>query len=79
MEEAGGNQFEGSLAFAGTPSAIGDINAVPPASDHFRDDLRRILQVCVDDHDSITPGSLQARGHGRLLAEIPGEFEDLNP
>ena len=43
------------------------------------DDLRRILQIGIHDHDSMASGMFQASGHSHLMAKISGEGHDTHP
>ena len=47
--------------------------ALAPFRKHPRDFLRRVLQIGVNDDDGIPRRVIQARAHGRLMAEVPGE------
>ena len=79
MEQAGGHELEPRLTFPGPPSSVGDVDTLPPPLHHFQDHLGWVLKVGVGDHDGIAPGGGQAGRHGRLLAEVAGEFDHLHP
>jgi hypothetical protein len=52
-----------------------DVIAAAPRSDHVRNVLGRILQIGVDDDDSVSIGGVQTGAHRHFLAEIAGKIE----
>ena len=66
-------EAEPSESLLGPAASLGPnhLAALFPALDHLRNDLRRILQVAVHEHDSVGLGVCQPRRQGRLMAEIP--------
>ena len=44
--------------------------AFAPGIDHLGDELGRVLQVGIDDHDGVAVGVVEARTHGSFLAEV---------
>jgi len=72
----GGDFFEPAFTFALEALGIDHVIAVAPLFDQLRDQLRRVLQVCVDDDCRITVAVIQARGEGDLLAEVAAQFYD---
>ena len=53
--------------------------ALPPAPEKLRDDLGRVLQVGVHDHDRVAVRVVHARGDRQLVAEVAREREQLDP
>jgi len=45
--------------------------ALPPLGHHVGDDLRRVLQVPINQHHTTAGGMVNAGRDGRLMAEIP--------
>src|SRR5439155_23642586 len=64
----------------GSAGALGqdDLRPIAPLFDKLRDNFRRILEVAVDENDAIAPRVLQSRGHGRLVAEVPRQLDQLD-
>ena len=69
----GGKLFEDRLPLALEPLAVGDVRAVLPGLHKLRDDLRRILQIHVDDDERIATGRVHAGRDGELVAKVAGE------
>src|SRR5690348_9466738 len=71
--------LENAFAISSGAFCVGDIVALTPVFDQFQYQLRRILQICVDHHDSITLCTIQARSQGNLFSEIPAQVNDGYP
>ena len=46
--------------------------------DHFPDQFRRVLKVCIHDDDGIGTGVIKARCHCRLVTKIAGKLNDAD-
>ena len=55
------------------------ITALLPQTDKFQDQCRRLLQVYIHGHHSITARVGQACRHGRFLAEIARQVDQADP
>ena len=49
---------------------------VAPVLEAGRDELRRVLEVGVEDRDDLAARPREARRHGRLVAEVAREADD---
>ncbi|MGC4122747.1 MAG: hypothetical protein QM765_50880 [Myxococcales bacterium] len=54
-----------------------DLRALPPLGEQLRDELGRVLQVAVHQHDDVALGVGQPRRHRRLQAEVARQADDL--
>jgi hypothetical protein len=65
----------------GAAGALGEHHLEPlgPPLDQLRDQLRRILQVPVEQHHAPPGGEMHAGGDGRLVPEIPRQVDRLDP
>ena len=72
---AGGELFEQRFALTLQALSIDDIRAPLPLLHHLRNQLRRVLQVDVDDDERAAAGGVHAAGYGELMAKIAGEGE----
>jgi len=79
IEEPRRPQFEGALPLAAAAHRIHDVKPGLPAFDHRRDQLRRVLQIRVDQHDRVTARDVQPRRRRELMSEIPREPHDDEP
>jgi hypothetical protein len=70
VEQAESDPAHAALA---PPAALAQhhLVALAPLLDHVRDDLRRVLQVAVDEDDALSARRMHARRHGRLMTKIP--------
>ena len=66
--------FQQGLALAMCALCVYHIIPILPFMDQFRYQLRWVLQVCVNNHNSITGGLMQARSQGNLLAEVTAQI-----
>ncbi|MPN02758.1 hypothetical protein SDC9_149974 [bioreactor metagenome] len=57
--------------------AVDDVRAVFPHLDHLRNQLRRVLQIDVDDDQSTALCRIHTAGHRELVAKVAGEREYL--
>jgi hypothetical protein len=79
VEPARGGDLEARLAGARLAHRVDDVGAASPGGQHLRDQLRRVLEVGVDHHDDVAAGVLQPGAERRLVAEVAGEHDDLDP
>ncbi len=70
VEKFCGEKLEGGLARPGAALTVGDVGAVFPGGHHFDDDLGRVLQVGIDEHDHIALRHIQAGGDGGLVPKL---------
>ena len=59
------------------PHTVNDVVAFLPLLHELRDQLRRVLQVGVDDHDGVAARRQHARRNGVLIPEIAAEADEL--
>ena len=72
-----GRQAPGEgLGLPRNPRAEHDVVAFPPTGEKGGDDLRRMLQVGVDDHHHVSARVVDAGGERRLLPEVPRQVQD---
>ena len=60
------------------PLRVDDIEPIAPACDHLRYQLRRILQVAVNDDDRVTRGRLHSRQGGHRLTKPARKAQHLD-
>jgi hypothetical protein len=58
--------------------AVNHVITVAPLSKEGMHQLRRVLQVRVDDNDRLAPGVIQARGNGDFLAKVSTQLDHRN-
>ena len=75
IEPARRRQLEPGLPGAVVPHPVDHVRALAPVLEHFRDQLRRILEVAVNHHDRIPARVLKTCGYRRLMAEVPRKVE----
>ena len=75
VEAARGDELEARLAAAHPPLGDHHVDPLPPALHELRDDLGRVLQVAVDDHDGVAAGVVEAGGDRELVAERAREVQ----
>ena len=68
-----GELFENGFPLALQALAVRDVRAAFPCLHKLRDDLRRILQIHIDDHKRIAARRIHAGRDGKLMAEVAGE------
>ena len=79
VEEGRAQSAEEGLALAPAPYRVHDVVLFAPARDQLRDDLGRVLQVAVHDHDRLAGRPIEARRDGDLVPEVSRERQDLVP
>src|SRR4051794_20948730 len=72
VEEPGADYLEAGLTEPAHPLAVDHLMAFPPPCYHLSDQLRRILQIGVDDDHGVAGGMLQTGGYRDLMSEIAG-------
>ena len=59
---------------------VGHVKALAPGLDEGGDDLRRVLQIGIDDNHRLAAGGVvEACGEGDFLAEIAAEIDHRHP
>jgi len=76
VEEPRGPNLEAALALAFAAHGIYHVEAGLPALDHRRNQLGRILQIRIDQHDRIAARDVESRGRRELMAEVAREPHD---
>ena len=79
VKEEGGQPLHERLALALLADAVDDLVALAPKADEFGHDLRRILQVGVDDDGGPAAGVVQAGGRRHLVAEVARQGQQAYP
>ena len=79
IEAVRGPQLHPALAGAAAADGVHDLVALPPERDHLEHDLGRVLEVAVDDHDRVAVGEVEPGRDRQLVAEVPGQEEELDP
>ena len=76
VERARRRLLEPALLRAAATPHQHDIVAFLPGANHVRDELRRILQVGVDDDDRVAVRVVETRAHRHFLAEVARQVDD---
>ncbi len=76
VEQPRGEELEPRLAFAFGAHGVDHLVAFAPLGDQIGDDLRRVLQVGVDDDDGVAARVIHPGGDRNLVAEVPRKVED---
>ena len=66
----GGQLFKQRFALALEALAVDDIAALLPAPHHHRDELRRVLQIHIDDDPRSALCRVHTAGHRGLMAKV---------
>lgn len=72
----GGEQLESRLSRPSPTNAVSDVDTGAPTSDEFPNELRGILQISIDQNDSVAHGMLEASRQRFPVAEISGESDN---
>jgi hypothetical protein len=78
VERLGGGDLPGGLAAAREAAGVDHVVALAPFRHHVGDQLGRVLEVGVDQHDRVAARGIDAGGQGRLVAEIARQRDDLD-
>jgi short-subunit dehydrogenase len=78
VKSFGGPALERTFSIAVLTLAVHHVVAVLPALDHLGDDLRRVLQVGVDEYNGLAACIPHSRGDGGLVAEVTRQFDDAD-
>src|SRR6185369_8292091 len=78
VEQRGSGLLDPAFALSTRAYRVGDVVPLGPYLEQLRDKLRRILQVCVDDHDDVALTVVEASGESNLLSEVAGQVNDRN-
>ena len=70
--------FKKCLTFPSFTLGVDDIETVLPFRDQIRDQLRRVLQISIDDHHCIAFRLMQTCSHRDLLAEVTTQVQNCN-
>lgn len=76
VEPFGRGQLEARLALPLLTHRVDHVGPLRPEPDHVSDQLRRILEVCVEHGHRLAPGVLEPGGQRGLVAEVAREVDD---
>ena len=79
VEGVGGPEFHAALPGAPAADGVHHLVALAPKRDHLEHHLRRILQIAIDQDDSVALNEVEPRRDRELVAEVPGQKEELDP
>ena len=78
VKRGGGEIFNESRRLILCADHVDDLIAFLEPVENLLYALQRVLQVRVHADHAVAPGIVDACDHGRLVAEIPGEVDDLH-
>ena len=78
VPDRGDHALDQRLALPAPALRIDDVITLPPPDDELGDQLRRVLEIAIDDHDRVTGGGFHPGDRCHWLTEATREAEQLD-
>ena len=78
VKRLGRFSFQQAVPLPAVAAHIDNIIPLAPLLNHFRNQFRGVLQVCIDDNRRVPVGMRNTCGQGRFFAEISGKLDYMN-